>query len=133
MSHLGAIDHIDVVVDDPKAMADFLVSIGFALVREMHSRGSIEVAFPGEGDRPILELTPRVQANGDVRELGLRHIAIRSSDIAKTFEELTARGFTFDTPPRLVEETGRMLANLKDPEGRTLQIVDAPRPREQAV
>lgn len=127
MSHLGSIDHIDIVVEDPRQMADFLVSIGFTHVRETEGgRGSIEVAFPGEGDQPILELTPRDPGTGKVRELGLRHIALRSSDINKTFEELTAKGYRFDKPPRLIGETGRMLTNLKDPEGRSLQIVDAP-------
>lgn len=127
MAYLGSIDHIDVVVDDPRKMAEFLVSVGFTPVRETEGgRGSIEIAFPGEGDQPILELTPRDQGNGKVRELGLRHIALRSSDINKTFEELNSRGYTFDKPPRLIPETGRMLTNLKDPEGKSLQIVDSP-------
>lgn len=127
MAYLGSIDHIDVVVEDPKKMADFLVSIGFTHVRETEGgRGSVEVAFPGEGDQPILELTPSDQGNGKVRPLGLRHIALRSTNIDKTFEELNARGYTFDKPPRLIPQTGRMLTNLKDPEGRSLQIVDVP-------
>jgi catechol 2,3-dioxygenase-like lactoylglutathione lyase family enzyme len=127
MAHLGPIDHIDIVVENPQRMADFLVSVGFRLVRNLdHGGGAVEVAFPGEGDQPILELTSRNQGNGQVRPLGLRHIAVRSSDINKTFADLTARGYTFDKPPRPIEATGRMLTNLKDPEGRSLQIVDSP-------
>ena len=87
------------------------------------------MAFPGEGDQPVLELTSRDQGNGKVRALGLRHIAVRSTDINKTYEELTARGYTFDKPPRPIEATGRMLTNLKNPEGLSLQIVDFPAQR----
>jgi len=127
MAFLGPIDHIDIVVENPLQMADFLVSIGFTLVRKLeHGGTAVELAFPGEGDQPILELTSRDQGNGKVRELGLRHIALRSSDIHKTFEELSSRGYTFDKPPRPIEATGRMVTNLKDPEGRSLQIVGAP-------
>lgn len=128
MTHLGGIDHIDIVVQDPEKMADFLVSIGFKLVRKTdHGGGSIEVAFPGQGPQPILELTSADQGDGKVRPLGLRHIAVRSSDIQATFNELTAKGYTFDKPPRPIPATGRMLTNLKDPEGRSLQIVDVPK------
>lgn len=127
MAYLGSLDHIDIVVENPQQMADFLVSIGFKLVRKLeHGGEAVELAFPGEGDQPILELTSRNQGNGTIRELGLRHIAVRSSDINKTFEELTARGYSFDKPPRPIAATGRMLTNLKDPEGRSLQIVDCP-------
>ena len=127
MAHLGSIDHIDIVVQDPEKMADFLISVGFKLVRKTdQGGGSVEVAFPGQGPQPILELTSADQGNGKVRPLGLRHIAVRSSNIQATFNELTARGYTFDTPPRPIAATGRMLTNLKDPEGRSLQIVDVP-------
>ena len=126
MAHLGSIDHIDIVVEDTEKMAEFLISIGFTMVRKAEGRGSIEITFPGEGDQPILELTAADSGDGKVRPLGLRHIALRSSDIDATYGELTARGYSFDKPPRLIPETGRMLTNLKDPEGRSLQIVDAP-------
>ncbi|MES2291103.1 MAG: VOC family protein [Pseudomonadota bacterium] len=126
MAHLGSVDHIDIVVNDPSVMADFLVSIGFKPVREAEGRGSIELAFPGEGDQAILELTAADSGNGKVRPLGLRHIAVRSSNIDATFKELTERGYVFDKEPREIPATGRMLTNLKDPEGGVLQIVDSP-------
>jgi catechol 2,3-dioxygenase-like lactoylglutathione lyase family enzyme len=131
MAHLGSLDHIDIVVESPLQMADFFVSIGFKLLRKLeHGGQAVELAFPGEGDQPILELTSRDQGNGQFRALGLRHIAVRSSDINKTYEELTARGYTFDKPPRPIAATGRMLTNLKDPAGNSLQIVDSPAKRD---
>src|SRR5271154_3180803 len=114
MAYLTFIDHIDMVVDDPQRMADFLTSIGFTLKRKIGgTRGSYEVAFPGPADQPILELTPSMSTNGETRPLGLRHIAIRSTNIQETYEELTARGYQFDDAPRPVPETGRLLTNLQ--------------------
>lgn len=124
MAHLGTIDHIDIVVQDPDKMADFLVSVGFKMLRKAEGRGSVEVEFPGEGDQPFIELSAADSGNGKVRPLGLRHIAVRSSDINATYKELTDRGYSFDKEPRLIPDTGRMLMNLKDPEGKSLQIVD---------
>lgn len=126
MANLGAIDHIDIVVANPKEMANFLISVGFTLVRETdHGGGSVEVAFPGyAANPPILELTSQDQGNGTIRPLGLRHIAVRSSDIRGSYEALKGKGYRVDEP-RVIEATGRTLFNVKDPEGKSLQIVDA--------
>ena len=107
-------------------MADFLIAIGFTLVRETgHGGGSVEVAFPGyAADAPILELTSQEQENGAVRPLGLRHIAVRSTDIKASYDLLKASGYKVDEP-RVIPATGRTLFNVKDPEGKSLQIVDA--------
>jgi catechol 2,3-dioxygenase-like lactoylglutathione lyase family enzyme len=126
MAHLTNIDQIDIVVENPQRMAEFLTSIGFTFRRKTDgARGSYEVAFPGLGDQPILELTPSTTADGAARSVGLRHIAVRSTNIHETYEELTARGYHFDQPPRPIPETSRLLTNLMDPEGRFLQIVDS--------
>lgn len=126
MSELTGIDHIDIVVRDPEAMGDFLQSVGFTLHRRTaEARGSIELRFPGEGEQPILELTPALDAKGNERPLGLRHVALRSSDINAIFEHFRGQGLPIKGEPRVIPDTGRTLFNLVDPEGGTLQIVDA--------
>ena len=53
------LDHIDIVVEDVAAMQAFFESVGFELIRQTdHGGGAVELRFPGEGDQPILELTP---------------------------------------------------------------------------
>ena len=125
MPNLKGLDHIDIVVEDVATMRDFFVSVGFDVVRETsHGGGAVELRFPGEGEQPILELTPRQSANGSVRALGLRHMALKVDDIEVTIAALAARGLRTDKPPRVVAETGRRLANLIDPAGNSLQLVE---------
>jgi catechol 2,3-dioxygenase-like lactoylglutathione lyase family enzyme len=120
------LDHIDIVVDDVAQMRAFFETVGFAVIRETdHGGGAVELRFPGAGDQPILELTPRQGANGALRPLGLRHMALRTDDIEATLADLTAKGLRVDKPPRVIAETGRRLANLIDPVGNSLQIVES--------
>ena len=126
MAAFEGIDHIDVVVEDPEKMTEFFLALGFAMVRRAPaSRGSIEIRFPGGNNQPILELTPSKSPSGKVIPLGLRHIAIRAKDLEAAHKELLANGYKFSGPIRDIEDTGRRLVNLVDPEGKTLQIVSA--------
>jgi catechol 2,3-dioxygenase-like lactoylglutathione lyase family enzyme len=126
MSKILGIDHIDIVVADPEAMAAFLVNVGFSIHRRTaHGGGSIELIFPGEGEQPVLELTSQVDAQGKVRPLGLRHVALRADDVERAFEHFKSAGLTVTGEPRTVPDTGRRLINLRDPEGGTLQVVGA--------
>lgn len=119
------LDHIDIVVDDVPQMRAFFESVGFAVIRETnHGGGAVELRFPGEGDQPILELTPRLGAAGTARPLGLRHMALRVADIEATLADLSARGLRADKPPRIIPETGRRLVNIVDPAGNSLQLVE---------
>lgn len=125
MSHLTGLDHIDIVVDDPEAMAGFFERAGFTINRRTeHGGGSIELRFPGPGEQPILELTTPLDADGKTRPLGLRHMALRSNNIASTLADFTAAGLPVRGELRVIPETGRTLFNLSDPEGGTLQFVD---------
>lgn len=117
--------HIDIVVDDVALMRGFFEAVGFTLIRETeHGGGAVELRFPGPGDQPILELTPRVGADGKARPLGLRHMALRVTDIDATLADYATRGLQAAKPPRIVPETGRRLANIIDPAGNALQFVE---------
>lgn len=126
MAQFQGIDHIDIVVEDPEKMTEFLISLGFVMVRRAPaSRGSIELRFPGGESQPILELTPSKSPNGKVIAPGLRHMAVRADDLEATHADLLAKGYRFSGPIREVEDTGRRIANLVDPEGKILQLVSA--------
>lgn len=125
MSKPQGLDHIDIVVEDVQVMRAFFESVGFELIRQTeHGGGAVELRFPGNGDQPILELTPVVGPNGTKRPLGLRHMALRVSDIDATVAELEEQGLRIDKPPRVIAETGRRLTNLIDPVGNSLQLVE---------
>jgi catechol 2,3-dioxygenase-like lactoylglutathione lyase family enzyme len=124
MATFEGVDHIDIVVEDPERMAEFLVGLGFVILRRAPAgRGSIEIRFPGNGPQPFLELTPAKSASGKTVPLGLRHIAIRATDLEAAHEELLAKGHRFKGPIRDIDDTGRRLVNLIDPEGKPLQLV----------
>lgn len=125
MENLDGIDHIDIVVADVEAMSAFFQTVGFTVIRKTdHGGGAVELRFPGTGRQPILELTSEVDGHGNRRQLGLRHMALRSADIRETFNDFSARALPLKGELRKVPETGRTLINLIDPEGGTLQFVD---------
>jgi catechol 2,3-dioxygenase-like lactoylglutathione lyase family enzyme len=120
------IDHIDIVVEDPGRMSQFLQNLGFSVIRETPAgRGSIELRFPGGEEQPFIELTPATAPDGSKRKLGLRHMALRAGNLDEAFKVLLDQGFKADAPPRMIGDTGRSLFNLIDPENQTLQIVSA--------
>jgi glyoxylase I family protein len=124
MSHFAGIDHIDITVESPQVIADFLISLGFSVVRRTdHGGGAIELRFPGGANQPILELTAATTPEGKKLPIGLRHIALRCENIDATFDALSKEGVSFEQPPRTIVHTGRRVANIIDPEGRVLQIV----------
>lgn len=121
---LNGIDHIDIVVEDPEQMATFLGGLGFVEVRRTSAaRGSIELRFPGEGNQPLIELTPARRADGSTLKTGLRHMALRCSNLEDLRTLLKQQGIAFTSEPRVVGDTGRLLANILDIEGNTLQFV----------
>lgn len=125
MAEFEGIDHIDIVVKDPDAMAEFFLRLGFAMVRRAPpSRGSIELRFPGGEGQPVIELTPAHSPSGKEFPLGLRHMAIRSSDSSATHAMLSEQGFSLSGAPRKVADTGRTVFSVIDPEGNPLQITD---------
>lgn len=125
MSISQGLDHIDLVVEDIAIMRDFLVAVGFEVVRETdHGGGAIELRVPGGPDQPIVELTSQIDGKGNRRPIGLRHLALRVGDMDGAVAEYTARGLRIDKPPRVIPETGRRLVNLIDPAGGSLQLVE---------
>ena len=125
MYEIRGLDHIDIVVEDVDAMRAFFEAVGFELVRKTeHGGGAVELRFPGSGDRPILELTPALGADGGRRPVGLRHMALRVAGLDAAIASLAERGLRTDKPPRVIADTGRRLANLLDPVGNSLQLVE---------
>ncbi len=49
-------------------------------------------------------------------------MALRAKDLDADYASLVADGFSTDSPPREIAQTGRRLFNLKDPEGNVLQV-----------
>lgn len=117
------LDHIDIVVGDTEIAAEFFAKLGFSVVRRLgDGRGSIELRFPGSDI--ILELTPSLRADGRRLPLGLRHMALRCSDLDAAVSAFTAAGLAIPEGPRLVAATGRRVANTTMPDNQVLQFTE---------
>ena len=117
--YISGIDHIEMNVDNLDEMVSFLKKAGFTETRRTeHTDGSVELRFPGGPEAPILEL------NSSPNEpKGFQHIAMRATDIDAAYKDYVDAGMEFIRP--LYEKptlSGRRVFNLKDPEGKKLQV-----------
>lgn len=120
---ITGIDHIEIIVDDLDAYVDFFTKLGFkVLARTTHHGGSVEVQLPGE-NQPIFELHKVIGEENP----GINHIAFRTSDVVKAHAELSGQGVRFASEPHHIASTGRTNANLRDPGGWRMQLVDSKR------
>ncbi len=125
---ITGIDHIEIIVDDLEAYVDFFTKLGFeVLARTTHHGGSVEVKLPGE-NQPIFELHKVIGEENP----GINHIAFRSTDVVADHAALSAAGVNFASGPHRVASTGRTNANLRDPGGWRMQLVDAKRAEWEA-
>ena len=120
---LRGIDHIELIVRDVDETIGFFQKLGFeVLTRTPHHGDSAELKLPGDG-QTIFEIH-RVQGEENP---GVNHIAFRCDDLPTTHRQLAGAGVAFETTPHLVPQSGRLIANLRDPDGWRLQLVDPTR------
>ncbi|MBI3980200.1 MAG: VOC family protein [Chloroflexi bacterium] len=117
------IDHIELIVRNVDEFVRLFELMGFEVVlRTEHHGGSAEVKLPGP-DQPVFEIH---QVEGEENP-GINHIAFRVDDVQAAYAQLANAGVRFDRAPGLVPQTGRVIANFRDPDGWRLQLVDARR------
>ncbi len=120
---IQGIDHIELVVRDVDAYVTFFEKLGFKLLtRTFHHGSSVEMQVPGPG-QPIFEIH---QVGGE-EVIGINHIAFKVDSVETAYAELQRDGVSFQEGPKLVPSTGRTNANLRDPDGSRLQLVDSDR------
>ena len=120
---ITGIDHIELIVRDVDEFIRFFELMGWEVVkRTRHHRQSAELKRPGD-DQPIFE----IHELGVEEVPGINHIAFRTGDIQTTYQKLVEGGVRFSGPPHPIRETGRLIANFRDPDGWRLQLVDARR------
>ncbi len=117
------VDHIELIVDDIEGYARLFQIMGFKLLsRTTHHGVSVELQIPGP-NQPIFELH-KVQGE---EVIGVNHIAFRVDDVRAAYDTLGAQGVRFEREPHYIKETGRTIANGRDPDGWRFQLVDAKR------
>jgi catechol 2,3-dioxygenase-like lactoylglutathione lyase family enzyme len=125
---IKSIDHMELIVCDVDAHVEFFKKLGFnVLMHTSHHGGSAELQLPGD-NQPIIEIH---EATGE-EVIGINHIALKVDNAAEAHDALSKNGVAFTRGPKLIEVTGRITVELRDPDGWRIQLVDAERKPPQA-
>jgi glyoxylase I family protein len=118
------LEHTAIATPDPKRLAewyaqklDFRINYTYAgnyFVRG--SNGTLIEFIPSEGDR----------APQQMKDPGIRHLAITVDDFDSAVEELTKRGIEFLTQPTAMQ--GNRLIFFSDADGNYLHLIQRPQP-----
>ena len=122
-----AIEHIGLAARDTTALKDWYVrALG---AREVFTDGKSPPAFLLEiAGGLMIEIYPgdtSVDATGNNKLAGWRHLAVRVDSIESARAELARRGVIFDEPIKPAGGGGHVLF-FKDSEGNLLHLVDRP-------
>jgi lactoylglutathione lyase len=82
--------------------------------------------LPGDGEFVTLELVHEPSAGAIELGNGFSHIAVQVDDLAATLAELARQGIASDGIERPGGQDGPAVANLRDPDGRQIELVQWP-------
>jgi len=119
---IRAIKFVSIPTRDQQRALDFYTqALGFRVVTDQPfgEQRWIELRIPG-ADTGVVLFTPPGQED---RIGGFMNLSFASDDVAKTYEELSARGVEFVQPPK-TEHWGTS-ALFKDPDGNTFVLSSA--------
>lgn len=117
---IDGIDHIEIEASDAEEMVDFLKTLGFEEIRRTEHHGASYELTPGGADGPVFEI--HTVSGEEVP--GINHIAFAVDGLEEVTEELAEAEMDQLEGPRFIEKTGRTITNLRDPDGRRVQLVD---------
>jgi len=139
------LDHLNIVVSDLSAAADFFALLGFGeTIRSELDPAFLErvTGISGAGGRFIglrhpgsdlaIELlqfdcqSPPPIDIGRADAIGLRHLALEVDDIDAVVDRLQAHGVPFVSPVQTWEKTGKRLAYFYGPDGILLELAQYP-------
>jgi catechol 2,3-dioxygenase-like lactoylglutathione lyase family enzyme len=143
---LSSIDHINVVVRDLEAAADFFTGLGFEIEDRASLSGEwisaivglknvqaeyIKLALNHSGARLELIRYDAPESNeapdgGQAHDPGIRHLAFEVSDIDAVVKDLAAKGVSFFSPVQTYEKTGKRLVYFSGPEGILMELAEYP-------
>ena len=120
------VDHIEINVPDIDKAIDFYTSIlGFKLWRRVKADnpdgGTFEIAGVVLGDF-MIEILKARDLEVDQSSVGVRLIALRVDDMAKTIEELLGKGVEVAAEPRESRSFDGLRAEIMDPNGVHIEL-----------
>ena len=116
-------------VGDLARSAEFYARVGFREIGRVRlGDGSVLVMLnlPGDGDVVTLELVDDRSVDSIEVGNGFSHVAVQVDDLAATLAELDRKGVAHGGIERPGGEAGPAVANLRDPDGYRLELVQWP-------
>jgi lactoylglutathione lyase len=115
-------------ITDIDRSVSFYSALGFEEKRRLPIRDeaiNVFMGLPDDGDEPRLELTYNI-GREEPYEIGTGygHIAITTSDLDGTLEQLASQGIEPERPPYTVREGGNRICFVKDPDGYRIEIIE---------
>ena len=115
------------ITDIDRSVA-FYSALGFEERRRLPIRDeaiNVFMGLPEDGGTPELELTYNIGRDEpyDIGT-GYGHIAITTSDLDGTLEQLAGQGIEPERPPYTVREGGNRICFVRDPDGYRIEIVE---------
>ena len=116
---ISGIDHIEIEASDAAEMVEFMKTLGFEERRTTEHHGQSYEVVPAGADGPVFEI--HTVSGEEVP--GINHVAFAVEDLEAATETLAEAGVDQLEGPRFIEKTRRTITNLRDPDGRRVQLV----------
>ncbi len=123
---IQSIEHVAVVADDPKALAEWYCgTLRFEMVESRKDSQTYFIGLSGGGVLEILPSNKASRTDQDARDAGIRHIALTVEDFDAVYQNLAERGIAF-AGPKVDLPDGTQMDFFPDPEGNILQLIFRP-------
>ena len=123
---ITGMEHVAVFAKDTKALADFYVSaFDFEIVYD-NKKGTYFVAAPDKSMIEICVASTDIKPT-ELKEWGVRHIALSTDDIEKTAEKLIDMGVEVISPVS-ISDKGIGTFFFRDIEGNIIHLIQRPTP-----
>jgi lactoylglutathione lyase len=116
-------------VGDVDRSVRFYASLGFREIGRVRFEGGttrVMLNLPGDGDFATLELVHEPSAGPVELGSGFSHVAVQVDDLATMLADLARAGITSNGMERPGGDEGPAVANLRDPDGYAIELVQWP-------
>ncbi len=121
------IEHTALASPDPEKLGKWYVEhLGFAIVSISPSSKTTFVKAPNGSMLEIIASNGAPRGPQQLRDIGLRHLAIAVSDFESVYGSLKAKGVSFISEPETAK--GNRIVFFTDPDGNYLHLIQRSQP-----
>jgi glyoxylase I family protein len=121
------IEHVALASPDPERLARWYVErLGFAMAAHFPSTKTCFVKAPNGSMLEVISCNESPRDEQQLRDIGLRHLAIAVSDFESVYTSLKAAGVSFISEPETAN--GNRVVFFTDPDGNYLHLIHRPQP-----